>query len=373
MSDTSACWFLHAWPDIDRALWLAAMEPKSLLDATGPASRWRAHTKIISADGYGRALAWLARSHFLDLNASPDLRWSMCRIEAYVAWMQDRVSSATVKMRLVALERALAAMLPRSNRELLKIAISRIPVHPDYARKRKRLQEPARLVDLGLRLMEEAERGPNTSVRKNAAQYRAGLQIALLAMRPLRLRNFASITSGVHLISDAGRWWLQFEAQETKGGRQIEVPFPAELVPALERYLSYHRPLLTAGHYRGDRLWIGYAFKPMAAHTINLSFVKWTQREFGQPINPHLFRDCAATSIAIHEPEHVGIIAIILGHANLRTSERHYNLARALEAGRSYAAVLKARRAALKNTGGTRRSGKPAVGSGRLEVRSAIR
>jgi integrase/recombinase XerD len=67
-------------------------------------------------------------------------------------------------------------------------------------------------------------------------------------------------------------------------------------------------------------------------------------------INPHLFRDCAATTIAIHDPEHVQIIAAILGHSSMTTSERHYIQASSLEAGRRYHAVLaESRRKRPKN------------------------
>jgi hypothetical protein len=44
-----------------------------------------------------------------------------------------------------------------------------------------------------------------------------------------------------------------------------------------------------------------------------------TKRAFGRPINPHLFRDCAATSIAIHDLEHVRIATSILGHTCVST------------------------------------------------------
>jgi hypothetical protein len=49
-----------------------------------------------------------------------------------------------------------------------------------------------------------------------------------------------------------------------------------------------------------------------------------------------MFRDAAATAIAIFDPEHVLIIKAILGHATIATSEKHYNMARGLEAGRRY-------------------------------------
>jgi integrase len=59
-------------------------------------------------------------------------------------------------------------------------------------------------------------------------------------------------------------------------------------------------------------------------------------------MTPHLFRDAAATAIAIHDPEHVNNIMPVLGHATLTTSEQHYNQAQGLEAGRRYHGTLAA-------------------------------
>ena len=61
-----------------------------------------------------------------------------------------------------------------------------------------------------------------------------------------------------------------------------------------------------------------------------------TRKAFGHPINPHLFRDCLATEIAIHDPKHVRIAAHILGHSDLRTTDRHYNQAQSIEAARRH-------------------------------------
>ena len=61
-----------------------------------------------------------------------------------------------------------------------------------------------------------------------------------------------------------------------------------------------------------------------------------TQIRFGRSINPHLFRDSAATSIAIEDPENVHIVRSILGHTTLRSGERYYIHAQTLEASRHY-------------------------------------
>jgi hypothetical protein len=93
--------------------------------------------------------------------------------------------------------------------------------------------------------------------------------------------------------------------------------------------------------YRGDQLWISYGFKPQAAHTIGITITQRTEHAFGKPVNPHLFRDCAATSIAVHDPEHVRTTAAVLSHRSFATTERHYNLATSLKAARDYHAQLR--------------------------------
>ena len=70
----------------------------------------------------------------------------------------------------------------------------------------------------------------------------------------------------------------------------------------------------------------------MSGHTINLRIGEHTQRAFGRPVNMHLFRDCAATSIAIRDPEHIRTAAAVLGHRQFATTEKYYNLARSMEA-----------------------------------------
>ena len=113
--------------------------------------------------------------------------------------------------------------------------------------KRLRLRPAHDLIDLGRSLMASAEQETGWSERQRAVYYRDGLMIALIASRPLRLRNFASIVFGVHLVQQSGGWWLQFPATGMKAKRPYEVAFPAALVPELEHYLAVHRPVLLAG------------------------------------------------------------------------------------------------------------------------------
>jgi integrase/recombinase XerD len=129
-------------------------------------------------------------------------------------------------------------------------------------------------------------------------------------------------------------------ASETKTKEPIDAHFPEEPVGYLERYLDHYRPLLMGGRHGGDRLWISYFFKPQAPHTIGVTIAERPKRALGRRVNPHLFRDCAATSIAVHDPDHVRIAAAVLGHRSLATTERHYNLATSLKAARNYQVEL---------------------------------
>ena len=84
----------------------------------------------------------------------------------------------------------------------------------------------------------------------------------------------------------------------------------------------------------GGALWISRHGLPMSRETIYGSIRARTLEGLGRAINPHLFRDCVATSIAIEDPRHVNIASRLLGHREISTAEQHYNLARSVEASR---------------------------------------
>jgi hypothetical protein len=110
----------------------------------------------------------------------------------------------------------------------------------------------------------------------------------------------------------------------------------------------------SSGGYRGlarsragtisDALWLSMYGPPMNDNAIYIRIVARTRQGLGQAINPHLFRDCAATSIAIDDPAHVGIASRLLGHRTRSTTERYYNQARSVEASRLMQKSLLARR-----------------------------
>ena len=74
-----------------------------------------------------------------------------------------------------------------------------------------------------------------------------------------------------------------------------------------------------------------------------------TRKAFGCIVNPHLFRDSAATAFAQEDPAHVRASAALLGHGNLATTERYYNHAAMLTAVRRHGETIAALRAGTRS------------------------
>ena len=174
----------------------------------------------------------------------------------------------------------------------------------------------------------------NPPVRGPAGHFRDALMIGLLIACPtMRLGNLAMIEIGRHLRRQEDSYHLSFNADETKTYKPMPIPVPASLTPYISHYIDAVRPGLLQGA-DSPRLWINRYGKPMKGKGIYLRITTVTERAFGAPINPYLFRDCAATTVAIDDPEHVGTAAHVLGHNDPRTTGKHYIQANSLAAGR---------------------------------------
>jgi site-specific recombinase XerD len=213
------------------------------------------------------------------------------------------------------------------------------------SRKQGRMIAAHELYALGLDLMSQAT-GRHSS-RRSAVLFRDGLIIALLALRPLRRRNLANLTLGRDVIAVADKWLIVLSPALTKTHVALEYDWPETLVEALEWYLHVHRPVLQArtGRWKspaGDRLWLSTDGSPLTQMATYDRVVYWTHRAFGKSVNPHLFRDSAATFMAVNDPMHVLMAAPLLGHRTFTTTERSYIQAQTLEAHRQFVQQLSA-------------------------------
>jgi site-specific recombinase XerD len=195
------------------------------------------------------------------------------------------------------------------------------------------------LYQAGLDLIQQAESKKPRRPSCVSVDYRDGLMIALLASAPVRLRNFANIEIDRHLIRFEDGYVLTFPGQEVKNRQPIEVEVYEPLVLIIERYLRHHRPLLLEGK-ASEFLWVSKAGKRMLDHHVSKRITKVTKRTLGKKISPHLFRHCAATSIAEVSPKLARIIRPFLAHTRITTSEKYYNRAGVLQASRRHGNVV---------------------------------
>jgi integrase/recombinase XerD len=340
------CMPFAEWPDSDRIAWSAALRPGTPFAPGGIAARWAASTRTITINGYGRWLTWLQRYGFLDPSIPLGARATEERLIAYMASLQAEVGDFTVQARIQQLGDALRAMAPDGEWRWILRAASRLRSEAIQVKdKRARLVMPDRLVDLGIRLMAEAGSAPGRSEIQRAVTFRDGLVIALLAYRPVRIRTLTAIAVGRQLVAHNGGWQMVFGPEDIKTKHAFECSFPRELASHLEIYLSVHRPiLLTCGGRRPPTstkaLWVSQNGTAMVIAAIAYWIRRNTKEAFGAALGPHMFRDAAATAIAIYAPEDVLIIKVILGHATIQTAEKYYNLAGSLEASRRHHEII---------------------------------
>jgi site-specific recombinase XerD len=96
-------------------------------------------------------------------------------------------------------------------------------------------------------------------------------------------------------------------------------------------------------------LWISCDGSRMTKRGIYERVVRVTTEAFGVAINPHLFSDIAATTIAYADPERFRIAAQLLGHRRFATTEKYYLQASVAAANRRRQASLLAIRRSRKS------------------------
>jgi integrase/recombinase XerD len=342
-----ACLPLESWPEMDLRLWRAACEPVDLL-ALEDGGRRAQHARASNdkaVKGYGRWLTFVAMREPDVLALAPGARITPARVSAYVGELQALGNgSGTILARLQELGEVAKVMGPGLNWGFINRIAAKIRARHRPVRDKGNLRLSEELLDLGLRLIGEAAH-KNLTPRQSATMHRDGLLIAFLSLVPLRRKNLARLTLGVNLIDLDGAWLLVLEEAETKTHQLHEALWPDDLVAPLTLYLERHRPHLASltGRWAkpvGDLLWVSSDGSPMTEMAIYDRIRARTKQAFGEALNPHLFRDAAATTLAIADPEHVRVAAPLLGHRTFATTEKYYQQATAMQAHRTYVAVL---------------------------------
>ena len=179
--------------------------------------------------------------------------------------------------------------------------------------------------------------------------------MALLSLWPIRRRSLAALTVSRHLEFDNAGVNILLHPSDTKSRRPESFRVPEQLLTYLTRYLKEMRPALV-GADKHHGLWASYQGRPLDAGRLYDIVRARIIAKFGKDMCVHDFRRAASTFLAMEAPDKIGLIPGILQHASPEVGERHYNLARSVQAGRRFAAHLanaknKLRPLSMKNEG----------------------
>jgi integrase len=337
---------LNEWPQADRLAWEAACRPAKRLARGGAAGHLVPVSQEDLANRYGLFLDFLDRTARLDPGAEAGVQVTPEAIPPFITELQGRVSSVTVSRTIYKLRRAAELIAPHLNFawmvEIGKDLVLLERPTEDFARD----VAPERLVEAGLTLIREAERDTRGSRLKRALVVRNGLMVALLALCPIRLRNFASLAIGQSFLRQESGWWIILA--DTKSGRPDHRPTDSLLTSSVEAYMNVYRPILLRHptHPTALRteevcaLWLGRCGNPLTYNAVERIITETTGLTIGVAVNPHRFRTSAATSAALHAPQSPHLGSALLQHSDRRVTQEHYVRASSLSVTRDFTGLI---------------------------------
>jgi integrase/recombinase XerD len=340
-----------AWPPQLRRLLDLRRAPAGPLELPSVASRWRETTFNLHLWNVGYFVGWLKWSGRFE-DAADFEKYAMPEVVgAYVDDMRGfMLSPRTIATRVDGVRAGLTALSPSCPTDWLMHGISKLRDEPsDRRRTRRRSQHTARLVELGMNLMNQACRsGSNQRDVSRAILYRDGLMIVFLALAVPRLSPLGVMTLEQHLVAHDGVFKISWSAQEMKEGKAYAAQLDRELSDLFQRYFDEFRPILVArsgDNPREAAVWVARDGGRLSHNGIYVAIKNRTKQEFGESVFPHAFRHSAATSLALDRPDLIRIATPLLQHQS-PTSRELYVLADKVEASRKFGDTLQKRRAA---------------------------
>jgi site-specific recombinase XerD len=330
---------ISEWPDNDRCAWEGACRPGSRLKPGGRAS----HLAEVSRDNlerrYGGFLKFLQLTDRLETNAAAAAQVTPANVEAYVKELIPRVVPVSVYTYICCLRQTAQLLAPATDFSWLTEIERDLALFVEPRSKFDRLVSTERLVTAGLALIIEGMESPASDVAR-AVRVRNGLAIALLAVCPIRIKNFAALQIGTTFKLVDGRWWITLPSITTKNRRPDERPVPDYLNRYIEIYLTRSRPVLLQSGSATNALWISSTTgRPVSRVPFGNLITKITLETTGVPVSPHLFRTAAVTTAVTHGGSTPHLASALLNHRDPRVTEEHYNRASSISASKVYAEI----------------------------------
>jgi integrase len=332
---------IELWPEADRKAWIFACQPSQRLKRGGAGSHMKAITLDDLARRYGYFLDFMNRWGLLDPTKAAGGHVVLENVNAYLAELTARVGSVTVQGSIYKLRRASELIDPARDLSWLADIEKDLALVMRPRSKADRWVLTEVLVEAGLTLIAEAENSRRMSKLGQARQVRNGLMVAMLAMHPIRLKNFAALQIGRNLVEIKGSWWIVLSASETKEDRPDERRIDDLLQPALQRYLKEYRPVLAGAGQSTTALWLSSNDgNPMTYDGAARATTEATRATVGVAVSPHLFRTATASSAATHGGASPHLASALLHHTDPRVTEAHYNRASSISSGDSLRSII---------------------------------
>lgn len=327
------------WPASDRLGWEKACRPALRLKRGGGASHLATVSQHDITNRYGLYLDFLRRNSLLGIETSAVVLVTPDNVQAFIAELQTRVRSVTVWNSVYKLRRAAQLIAPDADFGWLTEIEKDVALVMTPRSKINRLVLTERLVEAGLILFREAEMFGKTPLAR-AVGVRNGLMIALLALHPIRIKNFAALRIADTFININGHWWLHIPSDNTKSYRVDERQVPKFMTDVVNRYIEIYRPTLCRSDADHCALWVS-STTGLQLTTKNLGTLvsKITRETIGVDVSPHLFRTAGASTAAVYGGINPHLASALLNHRDPRVTEEHYNRATTFSAGDEYACI----------------------------------
>jgi integrase len=336
------------WPAADINAFNTAYEPGDTFDETGgPGAHHSEGWRRIVRTGYRRWLGFLKEYFPADLLQPPAERVTLARVRAFVEQLSSEVKPSSVAIAVGTLYAAAQLIAPDTDWRWLASIKARLSTRATPENRFDRLVPNWKTLDLGIELMEGARRLARDNRKQSNLQYRDGLLLVLLSLWSIRRRSVAALTVSRHLALDPAGANLLLFPEDSKSKREESFRVPDPILPYFLHYLKVVRPRLL-GRRHHDGLWASGKGRPLTGGGIYDIVRRRTKAGFGKAMGLHDFRRAAATFLATDAPDKVGLIPGILQHASSEVGERHYNLAKSVEASRRVGAHMAKLRLRLK-------------------------
>jgi integrase len=332
------------WPASDRLGWAQACQPAQRLRRGGAAGHLAPVSQADIANRYGLYLDFLQRNGQFDPAKGTVTLVTPGHVKGFVTELKARVRSVTVWNSVYKLRRAAQLIAPGSDFEWLTEVEKDIALDMVPRSKADRLVLAERLVEAGVILIREAEMYGKTALTR-ATGVRNGLLVALLALHPVRVKNFATLTIGDTFINVDGRWWIHLPSGDTKSHRVDERLVPEFITDVVNNYIKTHRAVLCRGNAVQLALWLSSTTgRRLTTRNLGTLISKLTRETIGVDVSPHLFRTAGASTAAIYGGNYSHLASALLGHRDPRINEEHYNRAMGLSASEEYANITRSYR-----------------------------